>query len=128
MARVATTTTTGAFIDALHALERDRNSDAMVRLFADDAELSNATHTEPQRGAEAARHFWHGYRESFDEIASEFRNVVESEGAALLEWTSRGRLAGGGEVEYSGVSVLELDGERIRRFRAYFDPADLTRR
>jgi len=100
----------------------------MARLFADDAQLSNATHVEPQRGAQAARHFWHAYRESFDEIASEFRNVVESEHAVLLEWTSRGRLAGGGDVEYGGVSVLELDAGRIHRFRAYFDPADLTRR
>ena len=40
---------------------------------------------------------------------------------AVLEWTSRGRGRDGQPVDYSGVSVLDLRGDKVRRFRAYFD-------
>ena len=63
----------------------------------------------------------------FEEIRSEFASVVQGDdGTAMLEWTSRGRLAGGAPVTYSGVSVLELRDGRVRRFRAYFDTAQLA--
>lgn len=59
---------------------------------------------------------------------SEFRNVVETDRTALLEWQSRVRTAAGHDLTYDGVSVLEFDGDRIRRFRAYFDPTKLRER
>ena len=118
---------TRRFIDALHGLEERQDLDAMVALFADDAELSNPTDAEPHRGPDGARRFWDAYRRSFAEIHSEFRHVVTADGVALLEWSSRGRAAEGAPIEYDGVSVVEFaDGEgRVRRFRAYFDPATL---
>ena len=33
----------------------------------------------------------------------------------------------GGELVYSGVSILEFAGDKIRRFQAYFDPRALGR-
>jgi len=113
------------FIEALRRLERERDVDDIASLYADDAELDNPTHQTPRHGAGGAREFWRHYRDTFDEIESTFRSVVESGDVAALEWTSRGRAVGGEPFEYAGVSVLEFEGDRIRRFRAYFDPADL---
>lgn len=113
------------FIEALRALEEDDNLDDMVSLYADGAELRNPTDDAGHRGPEGARRFWDAYRHTFDEIHSEFHSVAEGDGVAMLEWTSRGRMAGGEEIEYDGVSVVEFDGDRIRRFRAYFDPLAL---
>ncbi len=48
--------------------------------------------------------------------------MLEGDGAALLEWTSSGRAAGGTEFRYRGVSVLEFGDEGIHAFRSYFDP------
>ena len=87
--------------------------------------MQNPTDRTPHRGVDGVREFWRQYRGTFKEIESEFRNVVESDRVAMLEWTSRGRFAGGDEFEYSGVSVIEYDGDKIRRFCAYFEPATL---
>jgi ketosteroid isomerase-like protein len=116
----------GTFIDALRRLEDDGELERMVALYSEDAEVSNTIDGRPHRGQEGARVFWSAYRASFDRIHSEFRNVVESDEAALLEWRSDGRTAAGEDVSYDGVSVVEFDGARITRFRAYFDPHALS--
>jgi ketosteroid isomerase-like protein len=114
------------FIAALRAVEERGDVSAMAPLYAADAEVSNVTMTEPARGPDGAEQFWTKYRESFTRVHSEFRNVVQTDQAVLLEWTSEVTTAAGVDTRYDGVSVVELDGEKIRRFRAYFDPAALA--
>ena len=112
------------FIDALHELEDNRQVDTLQKCFHSDAELSNPN-VKLGPGHDAPRRFWQSYRQNFESIHSEFRHVVANENAALLEWTSRGRTPEGNEFEYNGVSVLEFEGDRIKRFCAYFDPSDI---
>ena len=114
-----------AFIAALRRLEEHGDVEAMVTLFAEDAELSSLTDAAPHHGREGARRYWEAYRDSFQEVRSEFRNVVSGDDVVVLEWTSHGRGAEGRAFEYDGVSVVEFEDGRIRRFRAYFDPSDL---
>ena len=114
------------FIAALHALEDANDVEALAALYDDEAEVSNPTDARPHVGRDGARTFWGKYRDAFEHVHSEFRNIVESESAALLEWRSDGRTAAGQDFSYDGVSVLEFAGERIVRFRAYFDPHALT--
>jgi ketosteroid isomerase-like protein len=114
------------FIGALYRLENDGDVDTIAGLYGDAAEVSNPTDTKPHRGRDGAREFWSKYRESFEHVHSEFRNVVESDDTALLEWRSDGRTAAGEDFSYDGVSVIEFDGDSIRRFRAYFDPHALS--
>ena len=113
------------FIETLHRLEEQNDLDAMVALYTDEAELSNPVDTTPHRGQDGARRFWEMYRTSFREIHSEFRNVAASENVAFMEWSSRGRAADGSPVEYDGVTVVEFQGDKVQRFRAYFDPASV---
>jgi ketosteroid isomerase-like protein len=42
-----------------------------------------------------------------------------------LEWTTSGD-ANGKDVSYDGVSLLEIEGGKVSRFRAYFDPRTVT--
>jgi ketosteroid isomerase-like protein len=75
-----------------------------------------------------AREFWGAkYRDTFGEVRSTFRNVFTTEGGAVLEWTTEGTANDGTPVNYDGVSILEIDGEQITRFRAYFDAGQLGR-
>lgn len=113
------------FIDALHRLEEERDAEPIAEMFADDATLSNPVHEVGEHGPGGAQEFWRTYRDTFGEIHSEFRNVVESDGAAALEWRSHGTTTGGRECHYGGVSILEYDDEGIHSFRAYFDPEEL---
>jgi len=114
-----------AFIAALRRLEEHGDVEAMVTLFAEDAELSSLTDAAPHHGREGARRYWEAYRDSFQEVRSEFRNVVSGDDVVVLEWTSHGRGAEGRAFEYDGVSVVEFRDGKVRRFRAYFDPAAL---
>ena len=115
------------FIAALRRVEDASDMSAMRPLHAADAEISNVAMTEPDRGPDGAERFWTKYRESFTRVHSEFRNVVESDRAALLEWTTTVTTAVGVDTVYDGVSVFEVgDDGRITRFRAYFNPNALA--
>lgn len=109
------------FMRALQAFEADGRPEPLVELFADDAELSNLTHAE--RGRDGARKFWEDYRSAFGSVRSEFTAVTVGDGGAALEWASDGTLPTGAPIRYRGVSVLEVDGDRVRRFRTYYDSA-----
>lgn len=113
------------FIGALHDIETKGDVEGMVALFDDDAVIQNPRDPAPQFGREGARRFWRTYRDSFEEIHSDFSKVVTTDDTAMLEWTSTGRSIGGERVVYSGVSVVEMRDGLVHRFRAYFDTHEL---
>ena len=116
---------TQRFLDALHALERDREVDGLVELYAEGAEIGNVVSPRQFAGPDGAREFWTAYRATFGEMESTFRNVIQGEGRSALEWTTTGTSPDGTPIEYAGVSILEFEGERIKRFWAYFNPTQL---
>ena len=116
------------FIDALGRLEAERDLEAITSLFAEESETGNVVSPEKFAGRDGAREFWGAkYRDTFGEVRSTFRNVFATEDRAVLEWTTEGTAADGTPVRYDGVSILETDGEKITRFRAYFDAGALGR-
>ena len=118
--------TAAEFVDALRKVEDAGEVDAMVAMYADDATVGNVAERRTHHGPDGAREFWSAYVTSFTRVRSEFRLIVESERAIVLEWTSDVRTAAGAEARYDGVSVVETHDGRIVRFAAYFDPADLA--
>lgn len=110
------------FIDALGKLESDRDLDAIVNLFSEDCEIGNVVTDEKNIGA---KEFWTSYRNNFDDVRSTFRNEIITDKTAALEWTTSGTTGEGHEFEYDGVSILEIKGDKITRFHAYFDPNKL---
>ena len=119
------TDVTQQFIDALAALERERNAEQITALFGSESEVGNIVSPRQFSGVEGARAFWEAYRDTFGEVASSFRNVIVSDGRAALEWTTTGT-ANGRDIEYAGVSILEIEDGKVKRFMAYFDPRSLT--
>lgn len=115
------------FIEALAKLEAERDLETIVGLFAERCEVGNVVAPEKFEGPEGAREFWTKYRETFGEVRSAFRNRIIGDKTAALEWTTEGTSTGGAPVTYDGVSILEIEGERITRFRAYFHAEALGR-
>ena len=114
------------FVEALRKLEEDRDVEALVEIHTEDCDVGNVAVPKTFSGHEGLREFWTSYRNTFDEMKSEFRNVfADDAGRAALEWTTEGTAAGN-PVSYDGVSILEIGGDKVRRFRAYFDPRRLT--
>jgi hypothetical protein len=115
------------FIDALHKLEAERDLDTIVSLFSDDCDINNVVTVDNDGHKHDARRFWQAYRDNFGEVESKFRNEIITDDRAALEWTTTGTSSEGHEFEYEGVSILEIEGDRITRFFAYFDPNKLGR-
>jgi hypothetical protein len=115
------------FIEALRKLESERDVETIVSLFTDDAVIDNVTSLEGKHGTQGAREFWTAYRETFATMASTFRNEIISDNKIALEWETSGAANNGQPLSYKGVSILEVDNQKISRFYAYFDPRTLGR-
>jgi hypothetical protein len=115
------------FINALHKLEETGEPAEIAALYAENAEIVNVVSPKKFTETEGAREFWTRYRETFGEMRSEFRNKIVAENRAALEWTTRGISKDEHEITYSGVTILEFDGDKISRSCAYFNAHDLGR-
>ena len=113
------------FVEALRKLEEDRDVEALVEIHTEDCEVGNVSVPGSFRGHDGVREFWTSYRSTFGVMRSEFRNVFATEEGAALEWTTQGT-SNGDSVSYDGVSILEIEGDKVSRFMAYFDTRDLT--
>jgi ketosteroid isomerase-like protein len=111
------------FMSALEQAELTGALEQLMALFRDDAEALNLGRTEPAQGKDGVRDFWQAYLAAFREIRSEFTHVLDADSGSVLEWVSRGTLPDGSPIEYRGVSVLEIDGDKVRKFRTYYDSA-----
>ena len=113
-----------AFMSKLQAMEASQDPEVLVSMFADNAELESPARKVRLHGGEGAREFWQDYLSAFDRIHSKFTRVTAAQGAATLEWRSDGQLANTREpISYPGVSIVEFDGDKVRRFATYYDSA-----
>jgi ketosteroid isomerase-like protein len=113
------------FVEALRKLEEEGDVEALVEIHTEDCEVGNVSVPQTFRGHDGLREFWTSYRSTFGEMKSTFRNVFATEEGSALEWTTEGT-SNGDAVSYDGVSILEIEGGKVRRFMAYFDTRDLT--
>jgi ketosteroid isomerase-like protein len=110
------------FVDALGKLEQSGDLEPLLALFSDDAQVSNVASQRVFSGRDGARQFWSEYKGTLGRVRSTFRNMIESADRVALEWETQGTAHNGAAISYEGVSIIEWDGDRIRRFYAYFDP------
>ncbi len=115
------------FVEALRKLESERDLETIVALYAEECEVGNVVAPEKFHGTEGVRKFWTTYRDTFGEVTSEFRNVFANDERAALEWVTDGTSTNGEAVHYEGVTLLEIDGNKVTRSRAYFDVGGLGR-
>lgn len=111
------------FMDALQEIEKSGEVDALVKLFAEDAPLRRMTQDDSYRGKEEAAAFWREYLSVFGEIRTTFHHTTETDGCAVLEWSSEGSFTTGKRLRYDGVSIVEHDGNKVTGFRTYYDSA-----
>ena len=115
------------FVEGLHKLEESRDVEALAGLYTDEAEVGNVVAPEKFHGQDGARDFWTKYRGTFGEVHSEFRNIFATEDRAALEWHTTGTSTNGDPVDYEGVTLLEIQGDKVTRSRAYFNAGALGR-
>jgi hypothetical protein len=91
------------FVDALRKLEEEQDVEALVEIHTENCEVGNVAVPQTFEGHDGLREFWTQYRKTFGEMRSEFRNVFADE-----------------------EGILEIEGDKVRRFMAYFDTRRLT--
>jgi limonene-1,2-epoxide hydrolase len=109
------------FIEALAALEHDEQIDPILDIFSEACDLANSGSPDIHEGKQGARDYWHKYRCNFRTIQSDISNIITGDNSIALEWTAHAIDRSGKEMQYNGVSVLDIRGQTIVRFRAYFD-------
>ena len=111
------------FIEALEESEETHDPTAVADLFSDDADIVRMTGQEHLSGRDAGLRFWTEYLSAFRDIHSDIYNVIEQGNKIVLEWSSEAETTKGKPLAYCGVSILEVDAGRIKRFRTYYDSA-----
>lgn len=111
------------FAAALQEFESRGDSSALVEMFADGAQLSRPEVSRAGSSTDDPAAYWEAYAAQFDEIRTEFHQTRETDDFGWLEWTSSGSLSTGRDIEYAGVSLLELDDGLVTRFATYYDTA-----
>ncbi|MDQ4043544.1 MAG: nuclear transport factor 2 family protein [Actinomycetota bacterium] len=115
------------FVEALWKLEVDRDVEALVDIHTQNCSVGNVAVSKTFGGHDGLREFWTDYRKTFDEMKSEFRNVfADDSGHAALGWSTKGT-EDGDTISYDGVSILEIEGDKDKRFMVYIDSRTLTK-
>jgi ketosteroid isomerase-like protein len=112
------------FATGLQTFEKDGDAAAFAALFADDAVTQRFDARGERRGE--VEQFWQEYRAQFQSISTTFYDVVEGGDRVALEWTSDATLTDGRPLQYRGVTVLDLDGDKIARLSTYYDSAQFA--
>src|SRR5437899_12158950 len=101
--------------------------DAYLALWAEDMTFHSPAHVEPLRGRAA---FADLVRQAFAfarPLAFDFTHIAVAGDVVLAEWRiAVERRAGGRRIEWWGMSVADVQGGRIRRWREYWNPADVA--
>ncbi len=96
--------------------------------FTEDAIYEDVTLGEVHRGRPAIKAFAQGTFDLLPEFAIEQRSLLGGERWAAVEWVMTGTdRATGKRFSVRGVSVMELEGGKIRRNSDYWNMADLLR-
>ena len=112
------------FAAGLHDLDEDGDAAKFAALFTDDAVTQRFDARGERRGE--VEKFWQEYRAQFQSISTRFYDVVEGGDRFALEWTSDATLADGRPIQYRGVTVIDLDGDKITKLSTYYDSAQFT--
>ncbi|UBV41984.1 nuclear transport factor 2 family protein [Deinococcus taeanensis] len=115
-------TVTDDFMAALQAAEASGDVSGLVALHAPEVTLRNLTER-TWKGQDGAQDFWETYLANFEEIRSEFTRSQEDGGLGVMEWTATGRVKGGREIKYRGVSLIDVQDGQVTAFRTYYDTA-----
>jgi uncharacterized protein (TIGR02246 family) len=115
---------------ALFAERRDAwlrgDLDAYLALWAEDMTFQSPVHAEPLRGRAAFADLVRQSLAVARPVAFDFTHIAVVRDVVLAEWRiAIERRDGGRRIEWWGMSVAEVQDGLIRRWREYWNPADV---
>ena len=123
-------------IRSLMALMGSNNADDVAGLFHPDAVYDDYANQRQYRGLEEIAGYITGGTRWATAVSMDVMNIHLSDSAAVAEWVFTGiqdrpvgsllPLVTGREVVLNGVTIIEMDGGRIRRAADYVDALQLV--
>ena len=114
----------GAVVDALIEANEQRDVDALCALLTDDVEYENVgmgvCHGPDEVRALLGPFFAGAERVAWDVLAQ-----LEHDGTVMNERVDHFYLPGGKQVDVRVAGYFEVQGDRVRRWRDYFDTGAL---
>lgn len=107
---------------ALQTAENTGDVAPLVALHGEGVTLRNLS-DQTWAGIDGAHSFWETYLGNFETIRSEFFHHAELGEVGQMEWNATGKLKNGHDIEYRGISVIEIGGGKVTAFRTYYDSA-----
>lgn len=131
----ADTATPDAVVDRLYAAYNARDVEAAAALYADDGWHEEANAGRRRTGRAAVADGLAGFFRMMPDAAWQERERIRAGGSVAVVYTLRGSFradvgpfkATGQPVELAGLHVVELDGDRIRGTRDFWDMAAFVR-
>ncbi len=118
--------TVRAFIEALHAVDSQRDPAPLAELVSDDAKVTSIDGHNTRTGPDGMTTLFTQYLEQLEKVSTTFTRVTESADRAALEWISKVTVAGG-DTSYDGVTVIETEGGKVTDFRTVYDSGALLK-
>lgn len=104
----------------------EQNDDAILALYADDAESIEAGQP-PTRGHDALRSKYAMWRGMVSQSRFEPRRIAVDGNVIVIEWLGKVTLAGSGrEAELHEIAVHEIADGKIVREAFFYNPAALA--
>jgi steroid Delta-isomerase len=124
---VAAEQRTRAAVDAYLDAWKRGDKQALLALYAEDAEWTDPVGTPPMRGRAAIGEFWDKSHGGGTRMTPQLERVIVCGDEAILLFTMQVRGAKGGGMDLFVCDHFQVDAEgRIRSARAFWDTSGIT--
>ncbi len=109
-------------VEDFYKLLRDRDSDAFIELFAENASVFFPGVSQPSGtylGRDKIKRFFRKMFTFVPDMSFEMTRVIHCEKTVCVEWSLSGNTRKGGLVLKNGVSIFEVDGYSIVSMNSY---------
>ena len=105
---------------------RAMDAEAFANIFAEDGTTYDPVGTPGISGRTAIQEFLESICKNFKSVGLYEDAVFVAGNGAAVKWTGKGTSAGGKEVNFEGIDVIEVNADgKIQTVRAYWNPAEM---
>lgn len=106
---------------------REKNQNAWVNTFAEDAISYDPVGAPPIEGHQRLGEFFQSITAAFNEVGLTEDNVFIAGNQAAVKWTGTGVSKQGNKVRFEGIDVFSVnEAGKIQTLHGYWNPAEMV--
>ena len=105
---------------------RAMDPEAIANTFAENGMTFDPVNSPGITGRNGIREFFESIYKNFKSVGLTEDSVFVAGNGAAVKWTGHGTSANGGEVNFEGIDIFEVnDDGKIQTIHAYWNPAEM---